>query len=85
MQVRGKYQPNLLSAHDKGKLLLGDNKGEKQNLVIEQRLLSKMPVSIPGSTTLGGRDVGSRCINGEFNFGETNLIGNKRRSSLKFN
>jgi len=66
-------------------LLLGDNKGEKQNPVIEQRMLSEMSVSILGPTTLGGRDVGSRCINVEFNLGETNPVGYKRRFSLKFN
>ena len=63
---------------------LGDNKGEKQNPVIEQRMLSEMLVSMLGSTTLGGRDVGSRCINVEFNLGETNPVGNKRRFLLKF-
>ena len=64
---------------------LGDNKGEKQNPVIEQRMLSEMSVSIPGPTTLGGRDVGSRHINVEFNLEETNPVGNKRRFLLKFN
>ena len=48
-------------------------------------MLSEMPVSISSPTTLGGRDVGSWCINEEFNFGETNMVGNKRRSLLKFN
>ena len=56
-----------------------------QHPVIEQRMLSGTPVSIPGPTFLGGRDVGSRCINEEFNFGEKNPVGNKRRSLLKFN
>ena len=44
-----------------------------------------MPVSILGPTTLGGRDMGSQCINVEFNLGETNLVGNKRIFPLKFN
>ena len=48
-------------------------------------MLSEMSVSILGPTTLGGRDVGSRCINVEFNLGETNPVGYKRRFSLKFN
>ena len=42
-------------------------------------------MSISSPTTLGGRDVGSWHINEEFNFGETNMVGNKRRSLLKFN
>nr|POE57596.1 esterase [Quercus suber] len=46
VQVRGRNQPYRLSTHDKGKWLLGDNKGEKQNL------LSKTAVSLPGSATL---------------------------------
>ena len=85
MQVKGRNQSNLLSAHDKGKLQLGDNGGKKQNPVIEQRRLSEMPVSIPGPTTLRGRDVGSRRINVELNLGETNPVGNKRIFPLKFN
>ena len=40
-------------------------------------------MSIPGPTYLGGRDVDSRSINEEFNFGETNPVGNNR-SLLKF-
>ena len=44
-----------------------------------------MPMSIPGPTTLGGRDVGSWCIYVEFNLGETNIVGNKRRFLLKLN
>ena len=55
VQVRGRNQPNRLSAHDKGNLLLGDSKGEKQNPVIKQRLLSETA----GPTTLGGTEVGS--------------------------
>ena len=85
VQVKGRNRPNLLNAHDKGKLQLGDNRGKKQNPVIEQRRSSKMPVSILGPTTLGGRDVGSQRINVEFNLGETNLVGNKRIFPLKFN
>ena len=84
MQVRSRNQPNLLNTHDKGKLQLGDNKREKQNLVIEQRRLSETSVSIPGPMTLGGRDVGSWHINVEFNLGETNPVGNKRSFPLKF-
>ena len=71
VQVKGRNRPNLLNTHDKGKLQLGDNRGKKQNPVIEQRRLSEMPVSIPGPTTLGGRDVGSQRINVELNLGET--------------
>ena len=41
-------------------------------------------MSLPGLTTLGGRDVGSRCSTEEFNFGKTNPVGNKRRSPLNF-
>ena len=85
VQVKGRNRPNLLNAHDKGKLQLGDNRGKKQNLVIEQRRLSEMPVSIPGLTTLRGRDVGFQRINVEFNLGETNPVGNKRIFPLKFN
>ena len=78
VQDRGRNQPNLVNTHDKGKLLLEDNKREKQNLVFEQR-----PVSISGPTTLGGREVGSQFINEEFEFGETNTAKKRRRSSLK--
>ena len=85
MQVRGKNQPNRLSAHDQGKLLLGDNKGEKPNPVIKQRLLSEMAVSLLGPTTLGGTKVGSWLSTEDFNFGKINPIGNKRRSPLNFN
>ena len=53
MQARGRKQPYRLSSHDKGKWLLGDNKGEKQNL------LSETVVSLPGPVTLGGTEVGS--------------------------
>nr|POF17159.1 hypothetical protein CFP56_39685 [Quercus suber] len=44
-----------------------------------------MSVSIPSPTILEGRDMGSRCINVEFNLLETNSVGNKRRFPLKFN
>lgn len=71
VQVRGRNQPNLVSAHDKRKVLLEENKREKQNPVIEQR-----PVSISGPATLGGREVGSRCINEKFESGKTNTVGN---------
>ena len=39
---------------------------------------------IPSPTYLGGRDVDSQSINEESNFGETNPVGNNRRSLLKF-
>ena len=42
-----------------------------------------MPVSIPGLTTLRGRDVGFQRINVEFNLGETNPVGNKRIFSVE--
>nr|POE65407.1 hypothetical protein CFP56_55270 [Quercus suber] len=44
-----------------------------------------MLVSIPSPTILEGRDMGSQCINVEFNLLETNSVGNKRRFLLKFN
>nr|XP_023895230.1 uncharacterized protein LOC112007156 [Quercus suber] len=78
VQVKGWYQPKLVSAHVKRKMLLEDNNKEKQNLVFEQRL-----VSTSGPTTLGGGEVGSRCINEEFEFGETDTVKKKRRSLLK--
>ena len=47
-------------------------------------MLSEGPVSLLGLTTLGGRDMGSRRSTKEFNLGETNPVGNKRRSPLNF-
>nr|POE50963.1 hypothetical protein CFP56_31118 [Quercus suber] len=69
VQVRGRILPNLVSALDKRKLLLEKNAREKQNPVFEQR-----PVSLSGPVTLGGRELGSRCINEEFEFGVTNTV-----------
>ncbi|KAF3948103.1 hypothetical protein CMV_025855 [Castanea mollissima] len=57
VQVRGRNQPNRFSAHVKGKLSLGDNKGEKQNPVIKQSLLSETAVRLPGPAILGGTKV----------------------------
>ena len=64
--------------------MLGDSKGEKQNPVIKQRLLSEMVVSLLGSATLGGTEVGSQRNTKDFNFGKINPVGNKRRSPLNF-
>ena len=64
---------------------LGDNRGEKHNLVSVQRRLSATPMSALGLMTLGGRVVGSRSINRKFDLGETNPVGNKRRFPLIFN
>ena len=61
----------------------GRNQSEKQNPVIKQKMLSEVPVSLPGPTTLEGRVVGSRRSTKEFNVGKTNPVGNKR-SSLNF-
>ena len=41
-------------------------------------------MSILGPMTIGGRDVGSRHSDVEFNLGETNPVGNKRSFPLKF-
>ncbi|KAK7827549.1 hypothetical protein CFP56_031150 [Quercus suber] len=84
VQVSGRNQQKLLNTHDKGKWLLGDNRGEKQNSVSVQRRLSATPVSTPGPTTLGGRVVGYRSINGKSDLGETNPVGNNRRFPWKF-
>ena len=62
----------------------GRNQSEKQNLVIKQKMLSEVSVSLPSLMTLEGRVVGFRCNIKEFNVGKTNLVGNKRRSSLHF-
>ena len=62
----------------------GRNQLKKQNPVSKQKMLSKAPMSLPGPTTLEGRVVGSRPSTEEFNVGKTNLVGNKRRSSLNF-
>ncbi|KAF3953827.1 hypothetical protein CMV_020760 [Castanea mollissima] len=83
-QVQVKGRNHLLSAHDKRKMQLGDNMGEKQNPVFEQRRLSKTPVSILGPMTLEGRDVGPRHSDEEFNLGETNQVGIKRSFQLNF-
>ena len=85
VQVRGSNQPHMLCIHDKGKLQLGDNKGMKQNPVIEQMMLSEIPANIPAPTALGGGEVSSRCINADLNLGEPNPVGNKKRFRLKFN
>ena len=74
----GINQPYRFSAHDKRKWLLGDTKGEKQNL------LSEKAVSLPGSATLEGTEVGSQCSTEDFNFGKIYSVGNKRRSPLHF-
>ena len=78
VQVRGRNQPYRLSAHDKGKWLLGDNKGEKQNLP------SETAVSLTGLVTLGGTEVGSQRSKEDFNFGKIYPVGNKRRFPLNF-
>ena len=77
MQVRDRIQPYLLSAYGKRNLHLGDNKGEKQNPVLKQRLLCETPVSflVP---------MGSRCSTEVFNFEKINPVENKRRSLLIF-
>ena len=74
----GINQPYRFSAHDKGKWLLGDTEGEKQNL------LSEKAVRLPGQVTLGGTKVGSQCSTKDFNFGKIYPVGNKRRSPLHF-
>ena len=76
VQVKGQHQPKLVSAHAKGTMILEDKKREKHP-AFEQR-----PVSTSGSTTLGGREVGSRCINEDFEFGETDTVKEKK-SPLK--
>ena len=78
VQVKGWHQPKLVSAHVKGKMLLEDNKREKQNPVFEQR-----PMSTSGSMTLGGGEVGSRRINGDFEFGETNMVKEIKEISVE--
>ena len=74
----GINQPYQFSTHDKGKWLLGDTEGEKQNLLSEKAL------SLPGPVTLGGTKVDSQCRTEDFNFGKIYPIGNKRRSPLHF-
>ena len=81
VQVRGNNLPNLLSAHNKRKM---QNRGEKQNSVIDHRRLSDTPVSIQGLMNLGGRDVGPRHCDVEFTLGETNPAGNRRSFPLNF-
>ena len=62
----------------------GRNQSVKQNPGIKQKMLSEMPECLPGLTTLEGRVVGARRNIEGLNFGMTNLVGNKRRSSLHF-
>ena len=62
----------------------GRNQSVKQNPGIKQKMLSKTPECLLGSTTLEGRVVGDRCSIEGLNFGMTNLVGNKRRSPLHF-
>ena len=47
-------------------------------------MLSEAPMSLPSSSTLEGRLVGSRRSTKEFNVGKTNPVGYKRRSLLNF-
>ena len=83
VQVRDRFQPYLLSAHGKGNLHLGDNKGEKekmkekQNPVLKQRLLCKSLVSFLGL-------MGSRCRLKILNLEKTILVEKQRRSLLNF-
>ena len=85
VQGRGRNQPLLLSIHDKGKSHLGEDKVVKQNPEGEQMVLNKNPAGKPCPTALGrGGDVGSRCINVNFNLGEINPVGNKKRFPLRF-
>ena len=76
-QVRGRNQPLLLSIHDKGKLHLGEDRVVKQNPKGEQMVLSENPAGKPCLMALGG-DMGSRCINVNFNLGEIYLVGKKK-------
>ena len=78
MQVRGRKQHYQLNSHDKRKWLLGDNKGEKQNL------LSEPTVSLPGPATLGGTEVGSWSSTEDFNVGKLFPERNFRRIPLNF-
>ena len=83
VHVRDRFQPYLLSAHGKGNLHLGDNKGEKekmkekQNPILKQRLLCKRPVSFPGP-------MGSRRRSEVLNLEKTILVEKQRRSPLNF-
>ena len=77
MQVRDRNQPHLLSAHGKGKLQLGEKKGEKQNLVLEHRLLSGTPVSFPGQ-------MDSRRSTEACNFEKTKLVEKKKEIPIEF-
>ena len=47
-------------------------------------MLSEIPTGKPCPTTLGGGEVGSRCINVHFNMREINPRGNKKRLQLRF-
>ena len=78
MQVRGRKQHYQLNSHDKRKWLLGDNKGEKQNL------LSEPAVSLPGPATLGGTEVDSWSSTEDFNVGKLFPERNFRRIPLNF-
>ena len=62
----------------------GRNHPEKQNPVNKQNLLSKASMSLPGSATLEGKVVGSRCSAEEFYVGKTNRVGYNKRSPLHF-
>ena len=67
VQVRGRNHPHLLSIHDKGKSQLGEDRVVKHNPEVEQMVLSEIMASKPCSMALGGGQVGSRCINVDFN------------------
>ena len=47
-------------------------------------VLSEIPADKPCPMALGGGDVGSWCINVDFNLGEINPVGNKKRFPLRF-
>ncbi|KAL0008930.1 hypothetical protein SO802_010432 [Lithocarpus litseifolius] len=84
VQVRGRNQLNLSSAHEKRKMQLGNNRGEKENSVMEQRRLSVTLANTSGPMTLGGRDVGPRHSDVDVDLGETKLAGIKRSFQLNF-
>ncbi|KAK4590843.1 hypothetical protein RGQ29_021151 [Quercus rubra] len=60
------------------------NRGEKQNSVIDHRRVSDTTVSIPGPMNLGGRDRVPRHCGVELTLGETNSAGNRRSFPLNF-
>ncbi|KAL0010938.1 hypothetical protein SO802_006046, partial [Lithocarpus litseifolius] len=84
VQARGRNLPHLSSVSDKGQLHLGEIKGVKQNSVADKLGLNERPVSKPVPLALGGGDEVSRCINADFNLGEKNPVGIKKRFPLKF-